>query len=96
MNKEEIKSLLLTRVAAWSDSCNSYHCNHVEGQIRALVSIINDGKVTPSGLDVSDILKLAKIPYTKNEKGCSVDDEWLEAHGFTDFQTYEHPKFSGW
>lgn len=98
LDAEEIRSLILCRVIAALDSCNSHHINHCEGQIRALVAVLT-GAVPPSFSNMAEILDAAGIPYERREGNwIEYDDEWLSAHGFeVEDDSVTHPRFSeGW
>lgn len=99
LNEKEIKALLLCRIEAVSDSCNSYHINHVSGQIRALISVIT-GEIPPITEDTADIFDILKIPYETGDDGrLEVPDSWLLDHGFDapKDKKIHHPRFSnGW
>ena len=82
LTKEEIQVLIVHRLIAACDSCNSHHINRVEGQIEGLVAALNDGKICRSGGDVRTILKAADIPYEDTEDGgWDVGEEWMIERG---------------
>jgi len=101
MDKEELKAMLVARIYICCTSCNSYHINHVEGQIRALLSAVTDG-ASPMSLQHNRpalVLKEAGIPFTETKEGAEIDEQWLKDHGFTNTsgkQTPNHPKYSHW
>lgn len=100
LTEEQVKSLLVVRVMACLGSCNSHHINHCEGQIRALLAVLT-GKRPPRVTDAVQTLTLAGIPCRDDgEGGFVLDDDWLEAHGFTftrgEDDDVSHPDFPKW
>jgi len=80
LTEPQIKALLVARIIACTDSCNSFHINHVSGQIRALLAVLTDGSHPTTSSDTPTILRLAGIPFTLDDDGWEVDDEWLKAN----------------
>lgn len=103
LTKEETEALLLVRILACAESCNSFHINHVSGQIRALASVLKDGESPPSfGDDIGEVLDWVGIPYTRDGAYIHWHTEWLESRGFVvthdpdgdeTKDEIDHPKF---
>lgn len=83
--ESEIRATIMARVETLSDSCNTFHQGCVEGQIRALLWVLNGEVPHASQMDsLESILKLAGIPYVVRDDGyVEYDVAWLVAHGFT-------------
>jgi hypothetical protein len=100
LTEGEVRVLIVKRLMAACDSCNSYHINHVEGQIRGLLAVLNDGKKFDSDGDCRRILEAAGIPWEphpKDENGWRVPDEWFAQHGATvNGDDVDHPKLTEW
>ncbi len=96
MTREQVEALLVMRIVARQDNCNSYHGNHVDGQIRALVAVLT-GQTPPKFDTVYEIFDLVGIPYDRDENGWSLPDEWLKQRGFgVPHDDYIHPDIKGW
>ena len=105
LTEEQVKSLLVCRIEATAGSCNSYHINHCEGQIRALVAVLT-GKPPPPhiGHDILGALDLVGVPYHKLDGGqFAWDEPWLLAYGFQTIKgatpeqdQIKHPFFILW
>lgn len=100
LTKEEIQVLIVKRLMAACDSCNSHHINHVEGQIRALLAVLNDGKKSPSDGDCRGVLTAAGVPWEPHPDdpaGWNVPNAWLEERGCKiDGNRVSHPKLAEW
>lgn len=96
LSHDEIQVLLVHRVFAAIDSCNSHHINHVKGQISAILAILGDGK-KPLFCDAVDALRVGGVPVIDREDGgFDVPDEWLIERGCRiEDGAVLHPKFSG-
>lgn len=102
LSEEEIRNLIIHRVFAAANSCSSYHINHVEGQIKALLVVLT-GK-SPEDIDSSNciaILQTAGVPVVAKDGGWAIDTEWLEARGFDCGNggmdvSISHPEIVGW
>jgi hypothetical protein len=76
-------------------SCNSYYLSHVEGQIRALVSVLTEKAPPSADGELSVYLDLAEIPHTPTDDGVEFDMDWLVEHGFREMHgKMRHQKFS--
>ena len=95
--KREVEALLVLRIKAASESCNSHHINHVDGQIRALTAVLK-GKPVHAKADVSEICKYVDIPCVTNEDDTiGFNDDWLRGHGFViENDDFHHPTFGQW
>jgi hypothetical protein len=82
--KRLAETLLVLRIEAGADSCNSHHINHVEGQIRGLAAILRNGETPPAHFhyDLTVILDWAGVPHTKDKDGIHWHEDWLTQHGF--------------
>lgn len=100
LTHDEIQVLVVIRLMAACDSCNSRHINHVEGQLRGLLAVLNDGKKFDSDGDCRAVLDAAGIPWTphpKDDKGWSVPNDWLAKRGCTiEGNNVFHPKLMEW
>lgn len=95
LSKKEIRALIVIRLQAITDSCSSHHINHVEGQIRALCAVLNDGKAPPATGNAVDYLTAAGIPHSVYADGsCSYAEDWCYEHGIKLKENkLVHPKF---
>ena len=83
MHAEQIRALIVCRLETAAESCNSYHRNHVLGQIRGLIGVLADGACPPVfEYEYTEILRAAGIPFTEVSGGFEFDSAWLKAHGF--------------
>lgn len=82
LSKEKLRKLIYQRIKVCVESCNSYHQNHVQGQIRGMIAVLNDGKLPPVTEKTGDLYTAAGIPWTQidNDTVC-VPESWLEKHG---------------
>ena len=100
LTADEIRVLIVLRIQAAMDSCNSSHINNCKGQIRALVSVLNDVKPCPSSNLATDMLRAAGIPFTETDDQFDIDGDWLIEHGCKlegeNGGNVSHAKFSGW
>lgn len=102
LTKEETEVLLVLRILAAHDSCNSYHINHVEGQIRALTAVLTGGESPPTGSDTIVYLDAVGIPWgphpdSPDGGGWNIEEQWFLDRGceFEDGRI-THPKFGSW
>jgi hypothetical protein len=99
LSRDEIQCLVFMRLLVCSESCNSFHINQVDGQIRALLCVLNDGKVIQPGGDARMVLDTAGIPWKPNgPTGWYVDDDWLRERGckVDVYGIVSHPKLGAW
>jgi hypothetical protein len=99
LTKGEVQVLLVARIQAVLESCNSHHINHVEGQIKALLAVLNNGEIPDYDVeDVRSILDAAGIPHVKTRTGWEVPEAWMEKHGATinEDGIVDHPKLGEW
>ena len=96
LTEEEVRSLLACRVQVCSKSCNRGTINHIDGQIRALLAVLNG--VPPPGVEdgsTAEVFLAAGIPFTDDGERVLVDPAWLAAHGFDLYvDNLHHPRFS--
>lgn len=99
LNAEEIRALIVCRLAATEKSYCSEHAMACNGQVRALLAVLNG--VPPPGLteDIVLTLEAAGIPYVLLDGDMvDFDEAWLLAHGFVidldDPAKISHPVFS--
>jgi len=90
----EIEALLVLRMNASSESCNSHHINHCSGQIRALTAVLK-GEPIHSRAQTSEVCDYVGIPHTTEDDQVVFDEEWLEDHGFVGGDL-QHEKFRSW
>lgn len=102
LNEKELRALILCRVLAANDQCNSHYINHAQGQFRALLAVLT-GECPPN-VDIDSpmaILDAAGIPYRydKDTEMCWFEKDWLKEHGFEWDSEHDswppyHPRFS--
>lgn len=99
LDREQIKALVVCRLLAAEESCNSHHLDCVEQQIRTLLAVLTDGDPPVLHGNARIVLKTAEIPFRDCDGGFEFeyDDDWLKAHGFKtkDGDIVETP-FGGW
>ena len=96
LTEKEIRALIVWRIARCSESCNSFHINHVDGQIRGLTAVLNNGVPIHSRATTMDVLDYIGVPYTMDGDEVLFSDEWMQEHGFTD-DNMRHDTFGdGW
>jgi hypothetical protein len=99
VRQTEVEAMLVARIMVATDSGNTHHITHCEGQMRALLAVLT-GETPPliGRLKVTTILKLASIPHTEREDGsANIDELTLKVLGFkVDGDRATHPKYSHW
>jgi len=86
LNQEQVQALIVCRLLATEGTCNSFHIGHVEGQLRALAAVLNDGQpaAPQCGHDLAEYLAEVGIPYTLDDKQNILwDEQWMQDHCFT-------------
>jgi hypothetical protein len=102
MKRKDIQSLVVYRILKCVESCNSYHINHVMGQIKSLVVVLNDGDISFNTEDIREVLTAAGIPWKPHpdnpKNGWYIPRGWLKKRGFKVSQhgSVSHPKFNDW
>ena len=99
LDSNDIQCIVVLRIFEAVDSCNSYHINHTEGQVRALCAVLNNGVPPEATGDIRSYLRSAQIPFNETiEGGWDIPNKWLLEKGFTlkDGERVSHPKFGKW
>lgn len=99
LTKEEIQVLVVLRIFAALDSCNSYHANHVHGQIKALVAVLNGGEPIESekAVDYLDAAGIPTKPHPESKDGFVIPSDWLVERGcIIEGTRISHPNFKRW
>jgi hypothetical protein len=80
LDPEAIRALVVWRARVCAESCNSYHRNHVGGQIRGLVWALL-GRDPGALVDCRELFAACGVPFTSHGEQVEVHEEWLVAHG---------------
>lgn len=95
LTEKQIRGLIVERFLVACESCNSYHRNHVSGQIRALCAVLTEKPPPSTGDgDFQALFEAAGIPFTMLKGGFIFPNEWLAEHGFVDLDK-NRPRFKG-
>ena len=101
LSEEQIRAMIVARFLRMAGSCNDHHINQLEDQIRALIAVLNDGKMPPISKSVRAYCRAAGVPVLRRGSETGWSDEWLLEHGFErkragDDSTWYHPTLENW
>ena len=86
LTPDEIRILIVLRLESLQGNCNSFHTNHVEGQLRGLLAALGCLPPYATG-DACQVLRDAEIPFAEDGETYQVDEDWCRRMGFANPET---------